>query len=167
MKVVKRSKLSGSIFISIGMLVSMFFASCDKGLVFEQNQKIEKAMWDVDKPVVFTAQIKDTIHAHDVYLNIRNAGSYPFSNLFLFINTRFPGGQLDRDTAEIMLANADGRWLGKGIGDIWDNRILFKHNVRFPQAGEYRFELIQAMRMNPLSGMMDVGIRIETAEIKK
>ncbi len=166
MKVVLRIKFSGSI-ILFAVIAVLFFASCDNTVVFEQNQKIEKSLWDVDKPVVFTAQITDTIHAQNVYLNIRNAGSYPFSNLFLFINTRFPGGQLDRDTAEIMLANADGKWLGNGLGDIWDNRILFKHNVRFPQAGEYRFELIQAMRMNPLSGMMDVGLRIEKAEEKK
>jgi len=159
-------KFSRSILKVAAIIAVIFFTSCNNDVVFEQNQKIEKSLWDVDKPVVFTAKITDTVHAQNVYLNIRNAGTYPFSNLFLFINTRFPGGQLDRDTAEIMLANADGRWLGKGLGDIWDNRILFKRNVRFPQAGEYRFELIQAMRMNPLSGMMDVGIRVEKAEEK-
>ena len=55
----------------------------------------------------------------------------------------------------------DGRWLGDGLGDIFDNRILFKEGVKFPQAGEYRFELFQAMRINPLPGIMDAGIRIE------
>jgi len=165
-KEVSMIKFSRSILKVAAIIAVIFFTSCNNDVVFEQNQKIEKSLWDVDKPVVFTAKITDTVHAQNVYLNIRNAGTYPFSNLFLFINTRFPGGQLDRDTAEIMLANADGRWLGKGLGDIWDNRILFKRNVRFPQAGEYRFELIQAMRMNPLSGMMDVGIRVEKAEEK-
>ncbi len=55
----------------------------------------------------------------------------------------------------------NGKWLGEGLGDIWDNRVLFKKNVSFPQKGEYRFEFTQAMRLNPLPGVMDVGIRIE------
>jgi gliding motility-associated lipoprotein GldH len=54
--------------------------------------------------------------------------------------------------------------LGDGLGDIWDNRILLKDQVKFPQAGEYRFELYQAMRINPLPGIMDAGIRIEHAD---
>jgi gliding motility-associated lipoprotein GldH len=77
------------------------------------------------------------------------------------MNTTFPDGKLDRDTLEIMLAGKDGKWLGEGLGDIWDNRILFKKNVSFPLKGEYRFELTQAMRLDPLPGIMDVGMRVE------
>ena len=40
-------------------------------------------------------------------------------------------------------------------------RVLFKKGVTFRQPGEYRFELIQAMRIDPLPGIMDAGIRIE------
>ena len=64
---------------------------------------------------------------------------------------------------ELTLASPDGNWLGDGLGDIYDNRILFHRNVRFPQRGEYRFEIYQAMRLNPLPGIMDAGIRIEKA----
>ncbi len=124
-------------------------------------------MWDAEKPLVFQTVITDTINPVNVYLNIRNAGAYPFSNIFLFLNTRFPQGQIDRDTVEIMLATPEGKWLGNGLGDIWDNQVLFKSNVRFPQKGEYRFELTQAMRMNPLPGIMDAGLRIEKATIVK
>ena len=136
-------------------------SSCDKNKVFEQNVKIEKGMWEGEQPIILLTQINDTVTPHNVYINLRNAGTYPFSNIFLFINTRLPGGQLDRDTVEIMLASKEGKWLGKGVGDIWDDQVLFKHNVRFPQKGEYRFEITHAMRMNPLPGIVDGGIRIE------
>ena len=63
-----------------------------------------------------------------------------------------------------MLADERGQWLGDGMGDIWDNRILFKKDFKFPQTGKYRFELEQAMRINPLPGIMDVGMRIERAD---
>lgn len=151
---------------SIALLFLLVFigicaSSCNPNRVFDENKKINKSIWSQDEPLVFLVNLNDTLSTHDVYLNVRNAGMYPFSNLFLFINTRFPQGQIDRDTVEVTLASPDGKWLGDGLGDIFDNRILFHQSVKFPQAGEYRFEIYQAMRMNPLPGIMDAGIRIE------
>jgi gliding motility-associated lipoprotein GldH len=146
------------------IIAAVFLQSCDSSRVFEENEEIPKSLWSAKQSLVFQTNIDDTASAHNVYLNIRNAGVYPFSNIFLFINTTLPGGQLDRDTVEIMLATPDGKWLGKGLGDIWDNQVLFKQQVRFPRAGEYSFEIIQAMRLDPLPGIMDAGIRIEKAQ---
>lgn len=142
-------------------LVISLIQSCDSSVVFEENKKLDDNKWDQKQPLVFVTTITDTILPHNVYLNIRNAGFYPFSNVFLFVNTYMPHGQLFKDTLEIMLQSPDGKWLGEGLGDIWDNRIVFKPHVRFPQKGKYTFEIYQAMRVNPLPGIMDAGIRIE------
>jgi len=134
---------------------------CDESMVFEKNQKINDYNWDQNNVLTFLVDIRDTSSYHNIYLNVRNAGNYRFSNLFIFINTRLPNGRMQRDTAECTLASPDGKWLGEGLGDIWNNRILFKEHFRFPQPGEYRFDMIQAMRVNPLPGILDAGIRIE------
>lgn len=109
-------------------------------------------------------EIKDTMSLHNIYFNIRNAGGYQFSNLYLFLTTITPKGEQARDTVELTLADERGKWLGDGSGDIWDNRILFKRKFRFPEAGLYHFELQQAMRVNPLPQIMDAGMRIEKAQ---
>ena len=121
-------------FAFIGSVVSCFLLlnSCNSNRVFDENKKIEKANWNQNDPLIFLVNISDTTSPHNVYLNVRNAGMYPFSNLFLFINTHFPKGQIDRDTVEVTLASPEGKWLGDGLGDIYDNRILFHRNVRFP-----------------------------------
>jgi gliding motility-associated lipoprotein GldH len=69
-----------------------------------------------------------------------------------------------RDTVELMLQNADGKWAGSGLGDIWDNQIRFKQNLRFPMKGHYEFSVIQAMQMENLPAIMEVGMRIEKFE---
>lgn len=153
-----------NIFTAVILSAGLFLSACDKSRVFEENKSIKDNQWKSSQPVVLQVNITDTINPHNVYLNIRNAGAYPFSNVFLFINTTLPGGQLDRDTAEILLATPEGKWMGSGLGDIWDHQVLFKKDVRFPQSGEYRFELSQAMRLDPLPGIMDAGIRIEKSK---
>jgi len=144
----------------------LVFSSCKDNTVYEKNYNFEKGLWEADKPLQFQAIIKDTSIGYNVYLNLRNAGTYPYSNIFLFINTRFPGGMIDRDTVEIMLATPEGKWMGKGLGDLWDNQILFKRNVTFPEPGGYKFEITHAMRANPLTGILDGGMRIETVVSK-
>jgi gliding motility-associated lipoprotein GldH len=156
-------RVKGIISFVLFFVILFSLESCDPKRVYEKNEKIANNNWDQNTPLVFLVNITDTFYLHNVYINVRNAGFFGFSNLFLFINTRFPQGQMERDTLECVLATPEGKWLGEGLGDIFDNRILFKKNVRFPQTGEYRFELIQAMRINPLPGIMDAGIRIEKA----
>lgn len=154
----------GSLRYVLILLLALVVISCDPSRYFEENKKVEKGEWEQNSPLQFQSIIEDTTLVYNVYVNVRNAGNYRFSNLYLFINTIFPGGQIQRDTLECILSAPDGRWLGDGLGDIFDNRILFKEGVKFPQAGEYRFELFQAMRINPLPGIMDAGIRIEKAK---
>jgi len=146
------------------IFLCVVFSSCDHNVVFEQNVKMPENRWDMNQPVKLEADVKDTITPHNIYINVRNAGGYAFSNLFLFLSTQTPDGKTERDTIELTLADANGRWLGDGMGDIWDNRILFKKNFRFPASGVYKFEMQQAMRLNPLPQIMDAGIRIERSK---
>lgn len=147
-------------FVFMALLACVLYG-CDANRIFEENKKLPDYIWSTDNKISFEVTIEDTVQAHNVYVNVRNASIYPFSNLYLFLTTRYPNGKLSRDTLECILADHTGKWLGDGSGDIWDNQILFKSNVRFPQNGTYTFEFEQAMRMKDLPGIMDVGLRIE------
>ncbi|MCB0395263.1 MAG: gliding motility lipoprotein GldH [Flavobacteriales bacterium] len=138
--------------------------SCDPNRVYEENKAIEGDAWKVSEPLNFEAEITDTTQAYNVYLNVRNASHYGYRNLYMLVATTFPNEQVIQDTVQVLLANEAGEWLGSGMGDIWDSQVMWKHAVRFPMAGKYRFRLEQAMRVDPLPFIMEVGIRIEKFE---
>ncbi len=147
------------VFICLGCLVS-----CDSQVVFEKNIKLDDNRWAQGNVIRLETEIKDTLSPMNMYINIRNAGGYQFSNLFIFLTTTTPENVKARDTLELILADESGKWKGDGMGDIFDNRILFKKNFHFPVKGTYTFELEQAMRVDPLPQIMDAGIRIEKAK---
>ncbi|HEX3008999.1 MAG TPA: gliding motility lipoprotein GldH [Bacteroidales bacterium] len=149
--------------IATAMLGVLLFTACDNQRVYEKNTELPDYVWDKNNILKFTVDIQDTISSHNVFVNIRNASSYQYNNLFLFVTTRAPKGGILKDTIELTLADDKGRWKGNGLGDIWDNQILYKRNVRFPFKGIYTFELEQAMRNARLPYIMDAGIRIEKA----
>lgn len=145
------------------LLGGILLYSCDPGRIFEKNTRIPDGIWDRNNPVSFEVVVEDTVTAHNLYINVRNTGMYPFSNLYLFITTKAPSGHIIKDTVQIILADERGKWLGKGLGDIWDNRKLYKEQVRFAQKGKYVFVFEQAMRSEKLPFILDTGLRIEKA----
>jgi gliding motility-associated lipoprotein GldH len=142
----------------------LLFFSCNTGSTFDKNVKIPDYRWDMNNIVSLDVEIKDTVNPQNIYINVRNASNYQYSNLFLFLTTKTPKGEIAGDTIELVLADERGKWLGSGMGDIWDNRILFKRNFLFPESGTWHFELQQAMRVSPLPQIMDVGMRIEKSK---
>jgi gliding motility-associated lipoprotein GldH len=163
-----RSKLKPvfktSLLLGIGMAI---MTSCgDERLVFEQNVEIPNAKWIVSEKAILSFDITDTVSQHDFLINVRNTEAYPYRNLYVFVKTEFPNGKASRDTVGIILADATGRWVGKGSGYLsmsqhMSNRIMYNYNKRFPISGTYKVEIEQAMRVDTLDGIQNIGLRIE------
>ena len=147
--------------IYLAGLFLILFISCNDQRFFEESVKIDDGQWRSDNILTFSTVISDTISRYDISFDVRNDISYSYSNLYLFMKTTFPNGQVTRDTIECMLAAYDGKWLGSGTGNLRFNRFLFQQGIQFPIPGTYRFELEQAMRVSELKGLRDIGLRIE------
>lgn len=149
------------IYITLSILFIAGIASCDRKRVFEAYKTLDEKGWNKDSVVTFNINLTDTTRNHNLYVNIRNEGTYPYSNLWLFLTIGSPDGKQLTDTVEFTLAEPSGRWKGSGIGDLHDNQILYKSSVYFPKKGDYTFSIKQGMRDNVLQGIRDVGMRIE------
>jgi gliding motility-associated lipoprotein GldH len=145
--------------ISLSFLLSL--VSCGFQEVYNENVPIDRAEWVYGQAASFSVDITDTVSNHAFYINIRNDNSYRYSNLFVFLTTRFPNGNMTRDTIEFILADDAGRWLGKGWGRVKENKVQLKDNLKFPLKGTYVFMIQQAMREDTLMGITDVGLIFE------
>lgn len=146
-------------------IFALALSSCDSDMVFEQNRQIPGSVWKAENKIIFETEIMDTVSLYDLYINIRNSGNFQYSNLYIFVDVFQPEGKIERDTIECILADLQGRWLGKsGSGSVWHNQILFNRKTRFPREGKYVFRFEQAMRDKELENIMDVGLRIEKSQ---
>jgi len=145
-------------------VMSLLLMACNNDVIYDKQKEISNAEWKIDDVKKFNVNIEDTIEYVDFYIIIRNTIDYQYSNLFLFLTTMTPNNEISHDTLQFLLANIDGKWLGDGSGNFRENVFLFQHGIKFSQKGTYSFEFTQAMRDSCLTGVSDIGIRIEKAQ---
>jgi gliding motility-associated lipoprotein GldH len=144
----------------IAILLLLPAVSCDSGTVFDQYEHTENGLWGWQDPIEFRVDISDTLAMNNIYLQIRHTVEYPFSNLYLFVHVKSPTGQQITDTINMVLAAPDGKWTGRGNGNIRELMLLYRRQTQFRTPGTYVFTLEQAMRLPELP-VTDLGIRIE------
>jgi len=145
------------------LLVATILGStaCKNDVFHNETVHLKNNEWQAADTLFYTFESKDSIALYDFYFEVRNTTDYDMQNLYLFITAYYPGNTFSRDTAECILAAADGKWFGKGMGKHKDNRFLFRKGVRFRKPGNYIIAVNQAMRKDTLNGISDVGILIK------
>jgi len=145
----------------------IFIFSCKRGIIYEDHRTLPEKGWSVSDTLVFDVPVNDTLNAYDIIIHLRNTGEYQWRNIYLFTKTIAPSGEHVTDTLEYYLADASGRWLGKGWGSIWSNNLPYRQNIKFPYTGIYTVKILQGMRSNPLPHVTDVGIIVKDHKTKK
>jgi gliding motility-associated lipoprotein GldH len=151
-------------FLRISVLIivlSLAASACNNDVFHNESVHLKNNRWKAADTLFYNFNSKDTLAAYDFYFEIRNTTDYDMQNLYLFITAYYPGNTYSRDTAECILAAADGKWFGKGMGKHKDNRFLFRKGVHFRKPGNYIIAVNQAMRKDTLNGISDVGILIK------
>ena len=128
---------------------------------FNKRAVIPEAEWAQENRVAFDVSIDDTLSCYKFGIGLRHLENYRYSNLFVFLHTRMPNGNVTHDTIECTLATPEGRWIGKSSGSMRDLIVPLNENLLFPLKGTYHFEIEQAMREPVLKGISDIGLYIE------
>lgn len=145
--------------ITISLLATL--TSCGRQLLYERDIDMAGEQWNRDSVLIFEVPVTDTVTPCNIAFHSRITGQYQFSNMFLFITIVAPDRSHQTDTLECTLADNTGKWMGNGFGNIWTNKIYYKHNIIFPESGKYTFYIEQAMRIENLPHVLDAGLRIE------
>lgn len=150
------------LFMLAVFVLTSFFA-CQKKSVFSDYKALRGSKWHQDSVLRFDMTVPDSSRLYNLFLNVRNEGRYPYSNLWLFVKIIPPKGQVVNDTINLSLASPEGKWFGHGLGDLYDMKYPYKQATFFPMAGYYRFEVRQGMRTDEgiLKGIHDFGITLD------
>jgi gliding motility-associated lipoprotein GldH len=149
------------------LIAGLLLSACHDNRVYEQISDFDNRQWISAEKPQFEFFIDDISHRYNLYSDIRNSVSYPYSRFFFtYYLQDSTGTDLQKQLVTEFLFDAKtGKPFGKsGIGDLYDHRFLLLENYQFPNTGKYRVVFEQFMRMDTLPGIMSVGLRVERAE---
>lgn len=135
--------------------------SCSRNTVYSDIVNMPSEKWTLNNIAEYQPEITDTAGICSIIFSIRTSTSYPFRNIWLFVNTISPSGLSITDTIQYMLADEKGKWYGKGFGDIHELPLPYRKGIYFPEKGIYTFRVRHGMRIETLDGVYDLGLRIE------
>ncbi len=152
-------------------LLSLLLIACGHSGVTADTVAITSEGWQLEDPAIFELPRLDSLATYNAFITVRNNNKYPFSNLFLIVSLQHPYGKTVVDTLEYKMARPDGSWLGTGIGSVKENKLFFKQNLAFNEAGNYTLHISHAVRNNgeaqgvrKLEGITDIGYSLETVK---
>lgn len=153
-------------FSTLSLLTIGFIFSCSKPTFF-MNYKDFNGHWPVYEKVLFTLD-KGSENPVNLMIYIRNNKQYPYSNLFLIAKLKTGDSLLLCDTLEYAMADARGKWLGKGFLEVKESKLWWRENYQLPAVENINVQLEHALRSNNseqgldnLEGIVGVGFAVE------
>ena len=134
--------------------------SCVRIDVFEKNVSVPDHNWATSYKPTIEFEITDTAQLYNIYVVLRHTDAYRYKNIWLNVGIQPPGEQLQKSRFDLPLATDEKGWMGKGMDDVFEHRILLYQQTPLKK-GKYIFELENIMREDPLEHVMNVGIRVE------
>lgn len=146
----------------IVLLLIVNLSSCGETGLYEKVIFMPEQQWPQSYQPEFNFEVSDTLSSYRLYFLIRHDDGYAYNNIWIRLYSKLPGDSVQRsERFEIPLAT-ENRWLGIGMGDIYDHRVLlYPKPVRFTRKGHYTVKLEQNMRVDPLKHVFNTGIRVE------
>lgn len=168
-------------------LMITFFSGCVSSPYYQKSYAIPGNKWTHDFKPDFVIDIEDTSIHYNTSFIIRHTNNYAYSNIWLTVSVKASGDSvLSKTRIEIPLATPQGKWLGAGMGEIYEQRrmIVLDHhaipvtdelisisevsiNNLFRQKGRYEIHLEQNMRDQALHDILHIGLRIEKSSARK
>ncbi len=152
--------INSSLFILLLLL-----NSCVESPYYQKEYAVPDYEWAYNEEPTFRIDVSDTNALYSMYFLIRHTEAYPYSNIWLMVQTKKPGDTVYKQTRlEVPLAEPNGKWLGRGMGEIWEQRMPITHEgdtTILNKKGLWEIKLGQVMRVDPLPEILQVGLRIE------
>jgi len=151
------------------LLFIALLACCYTGCIpapdfhYQKEEPIPHNEWNYSFKPSFKFAITDTTVRYRPFFIIQHTQAYPYNNLWVWVSIKAPGDSVvKKERINVVLAEPTGKWLGRGMGEIYEQRMPLNLNlVKFDKVGDYEVTIEQNMRINPLPEVLHVGFRLE------
>ena len=143
------------------LLLVISIIACQSRPYYESVTPVSNNSWSYDDALTYKFSIPDTLTRYNLSISTKHTKSYPYANLWVKTTTVLPDKTRKEANLELNLAEIDGKWIGKGMGNTKLCINSIQEGFHFDQIGEYEIIIHQNMRTNPLTEIRAIGLILE------
>lgn len=142
----------------------LILTSCGPSYVYEETRIVTNPDgWAYGEVMTFEFPVTDTSQLYDLHLLVEHDLDFGSQNTYVNIKTFFPNGQELEESVSLQLADKFGQWYGNCSGETCSLDIPIQQSAYFNETGNYRVEIEQYSRENPLAGIGGIGFALAEA----
>jgi len=146
------------------LLVTLFLVACQTIDLYEQTTTYPEHQWSSKQVNQYQFNIADSNARYNMFFIIRHHNAYHYKNIWLQVISQAAGDSIQKQTININLADDMNGWLGSGMDDIYDHRVLMNTQPLKLPKGSFKVSIQQIMREDPLQNILTTGVRVEKAK---
>ena len=143
------------------LFIASFHTACDEQTVYHSFQSLPTEGWQRNDTLFFNVSVADSATLYNVSVEVRNRNNYPYQNLDILISYNLEDSTVWKtDTLKFTLTDQEGKWKGTGWGSLYQSALPLKDcSIKHP--GNYTFKVVHGMKDEQITGIIDVGLKIE------
>lgn len=144
--------------------LSCLLAACNPLTLVHTYAHVDGAVWRRADTLLIESELLDTGRVGRMYIDVRSDSRYPYANLGVLIEGTGPDSTVVFPQKEVDVQLNDGYEHADGGSNRESIRIseMPVGTLRMDKPGVYRFRIVQSMTDSILTGISDVGLRIES-----
>lgn len=142
------------------LLIAGLLAACRPDVIFHSFHSVSPAGWERNDTLRFDVFLPDSAASYSLCVELRHRVSYPYCELPVVLTlTNDSLSTPFQDTVQLAVADDQGRWFGRGWGDL---RTVASSFLSLPAGvkDSCRLTLTNLLPDSILSGVNDIGVKI-------
>jgi len=148
----------------LSLFILLVIVGCGPTPYYSELHELDNQKWTTDEVLTFSPNIEDLATNYDLHLIIDHEQSYKYENVYFKILTKFPNGKEKEEQLSVDLADNKGQWVGNCSGERCKCKVYLLENFKFPDIGEYGFEIRQYTRTENLKGINGLEMQLFKVE---
>lgn len=136
--------------------------ACNENLIFKEfNKDFPQFRWEKTKQIEFSPEITDISNNYSVSLELRHVFGFQFKDMKVQVETISPSGKSSIKPYEFAVMDQNNEYLSECSVDICDLKTTIEENMKFEEAGTYKYIIEHNMPVHILPNVMEMGLIIE------
>lgn len=146
----------------VGVFFFVCIASCNQNEIYYEFASIPQNEWNKQDEICFVLDSSsfNPKQNYAVSIEITHNISYPYKNLFLYLDHTHQDSILSQDTIESLLVDDFGKWQGSGNGATRQLSVLYKTNFKLDTSSHDEVCIRHAMQDLRLKGIEKIGLKV-------